>query len=54
MKGIVLLVKVDEMYNMLKSLAMFIGWEMNMELDDQSFCWSLPLNVCMFTTPLLY
>ena len=38
MKGIVLLVKVDEMYNMLKSLSIFFVWEMNMELDDQSFC----------------
>ena len=38
MKGIVLLVKVDEMYNMLKSLSLFFVWEMNMELDDQSFC----------------
>ena len=25
-----------------------------MELEDQSFCWSLPLNVHMFTTPFLY
>ena len=24
-----------------------------MDLDDQSFCWSLPLNVHTFTTPLL-
>ena len=38
MKGIVLLVKVDEKYNMLKSLSIFFVWEMNMELDDQSFC----------------
>ena len=37
MKGNVILVKVDEM---------------KMELDDQGFCSSLPLNVDTFTTPL--
>ena len=50
MKGIVILVKVDEMC----SMPPFIGREMKMELDDQSFCWSLPLNAHTFTKPLLY
>ena len=52
MKGNVILVKVDEMYNILKSASHCR--EMKMELDDQSFCWSVPLNVHTFTTPLLY
>ena len=55
MKGTVILVKVEEMYNIFKSaLPLFIGRKMRMELDDQSFCWSLPLNVHMFTPPFLY
>ena len=33
---------------------LFIGREMKMELDGQSFYWSLPLNVNTFTTPLLH
>ena len=48
-KGIVILVKVDDICKPL-----FIGREMMMELDDQIFYWSLPLNVHTFTTPLLY
>ena len=43
MKSIVILVKEDEMYNILKSSD-----------HDQSFCLCLPLNVHTFTTPLLY
>ena len=49
-KGIIL-VKVDEMYNILKRLV--IGREMKVELDGQSFCLSLPVSVQTFTTPLL-
>ena len=52
MKRIVILVKVDEMYNILKFASHCR--EMKMELDDQSFCWGVPLNVHTFTTPLLY
>ena len=33
---------------------LFIGQEMKMELEDQSFCWSLPLIAYTFTTPFLY
>ena len=33
-------------------LLLFICREMKMELDDQGFCSSLPLNVDTFTTPL--
>ena len=46
MKGIVILVKVDEMYNIVKFASqVFIGREIKIELDDQRFCWRLPLNV---------
>ena len=51
-KVIVILVKVDEMSWSLQ--ATFIGQEIKIELGDQSFCWSLPLNFHTFTTPLLY
>ena len=51
-KIIVILVKVDEMSWSLQ--ATFIGQEIKIELGDQSFCWSLPLNFHTFTTPLLY
>ena len=55
MKGIVMLVKVDEMCNILKcARSLFISREMKMELNDQGFCWSLPFNVHTLTTPLLY
>ena len=39
----IILVKVDERYNILKSLV--IGGEMKVELNNQSFCWSLPFNI---------
>ena len=43
MKGIVILLKVDKMYNILKSLlATVISRDMKVKLDDQSFWWSLP------------
>ena len=46
MKDIVILVKVDEMYNIVKFASqVFIGREIKIELDDQRFCWRLPLNV---------
>ena len=48
----VILVKVDEVYKSL--LTKFVGRKMKVELDAQSFCWSLPLNVHTLTTPLLY
>ena len=53
MKCIVILVKVDEMYNILKSASHCR--EMKMELDDQSFCWSLALecSYVYYTAPLL-
>ena len=35
---LVQLLKVDEIYNTLKSASLFISREMNMELDDQCFC----------------
>ena len=35
-KGIVILVKVDEMYNIVKSL-LATGRDMKLELDDQGF-----------------
>ena len=55
MKDIVILVKVDEMYNILKSLLATGCWSrQNVELDDQSFCSSLPFNGHTFTTPLLW
>ena len=53
-KGIVILVKVGEMHSILKFASQFIGQKMKMELDVQSFCWSLPLNFHTFTMPLLY
>ena len=38
MKGIVILLKVDKMYNILKSLlATVISRDMKVKLDDQSF-----------------
>ena len=54
MKGNVILAKVDEMYNILKSASHSLFVEMKVELDDQSFCWSFPLNVHTLTAPLLY
>ena len=55
MNGLVILVKVDEMYNILKSAShCLLIWEIKMELDDESLCWSLPLNIHTFTTSLFY
>ena len=51
MKAIVILVKIDEMYKILKSASHFRG--MKEEFDDQNFGWSLPLNVHTFTASLL-
>ena len=51
----IILVKVDEMYNILKSAShCLLVREMKMELDDQSFSGSQLLNVPTFTTPLFY
>ena len=51
MKGIVIFVKVDEMYTILKSLIATGYWSRHeVGMDDQSFSWSLPFNVHMFTT----
>ena len=51
MKRIVILVKVDETYNILKVI---VYWSRNKtELDDQSFYWSLPLYVHTYASPLL-
>ena len=55
MKVIVILVKVDEIVQCLEACKpLFFGQEIKIELGDQSFCWSLPLNFHTFTTPLLY
>ena len=53
MKGNVILVKGDEMNNILKSASHSLFVE-SISFDDQSFCWSLLLNVHTFTTSLLY
>ena len=53
MKGIGSKIRWDVQYLQVY-YPLFIGREIKMELDDQSFCWSLPLNVHTFTTPLLY
>ena len=54
MKSIAILLKVDEMYTILKSASHCLLVErLQVELDDQSFCWSLSLNVHTFTTSLL-
>ena len=53
MKGIGSKIRWD-VQNLQVYYPLFIGREIKMELDDQSFCWSLPLNVHTFTTPLLY
>ena len=48
---IVIFVKVDEMYSILKSLLAIRYWLRDEGgLDGQSFCWSLPFNVYIFTT----
>ena len=51
-KDIIYLVKADEMHNILKSAGHCLLVERKMELDYQSFCWSLPLNV-YYAPPLL-
>ena len=57
MKGIVILVNlvnVDEIYNILIS-GNLVYWSRDEDvLDDPRFCWSLPLNIHTFITPLLY
>ena len=51
MKRIVILVKIDDTYNILKVI---VYWSRNeTELDDQSFYWSLPLCVHTYASPLL-
>ena len=55
MEGIVILLKADDIAISSSLLATVTGREMKIELDDQSFSWSLPLNIhtSTFTSPLL-
>ena len=52
MKDIVVSVKVDEMYNILKFAShCFLVERWRWNLDDQSFSWNLPLNLQTFLRP---